>query len=451
MQVKHYTIPSARSKAQIKRNILNTLEKHEDSDDTWLNDMHSGSMTAVSQTHEHTVCYEDLPTMPLAVLKPAFVQQVSAIVAEEMLPDDDKTIKFTKPKKATNDNPLDALLRDETISTITALAPQRIYIERNGVIQPTAVCFSDQQHMLRVIEQLLHTAGHAMPAQSPLSDVRLPDGSFLTVALPPSAPNGPALILRKHEKNVPTLHDLVKQGSMSQAMADVLQVCVQARLNIIVCGHVGSGRTTLLNALCSVIPTYEQIVTIEDVVELRLSQPQVVTLQAHSVNTDRAKHMVAGDLVTYAERIHANRLIVGECRSNEAAALLQAMYNGLDGVMTTMFAHDVRDCLARFETLCLLGNKDHSSAIPKLIKTQIAQSINVVVSISPEHKVTNIAEVQPTDEGILKIQSLFHYQDGSTFAAKNTKGSFEASGFYPTFMERCKAMAISTSHDVFKV
>ncbi len=444
MQTKKYTLPSARLKAQIKRNVLNILEKHNDADDSWLNDMYSGSLTSVAQTQEHTVCYEDVPTMPLTLFAHAPAQDT--ISAEETF-DEDKTIKFVKRRKNTPDNPLVALLADETISVITALGPQRIFIERDGVVQQTSLRFSDEQHMMHTIQQLLQSAGQTMPAQHLVSDIPLPNGVFLTLALPPEAPCGPALTLRKYPKHSPTLHDLVRQASMSRTMADILYACVQARLNIIVCGHNGSGRTTLLNALCAAIPENERIATIEERVELRLRQPQVIALQVHDEPGAEQKRI--RDLVSYAERMHASRIIVGECRSDEAPVLLQAMYNGLDGVMTTMYGHSVKDCLTRLETLCLLKSEAYSSATPKLIRSQIAQSINIVVSLSPEHKVTNIAEVQSADEGPLKIQSLFHYQEGKHFAAKDAKGSFEASGFYPEFVERCKALGISLLRDTF--
>ncbi len=444
MQTKKYPIPSARARTQIRRNILNTLEKHENAD--WLNDVHPASPIATTQTHEHTVCYEDLPTMPLSILNPSLAIQTSGAMHEEELIDEDKTIQLNKRKKNSINNPLDALLRDETISGITALGPQRIYVERNGAIQQTSLRFSDEPHMMRVIEQLLHNAGQSMPIQSPLTNVRLPDDSLLTVALPPSALNGPALTLRKCTKHMSTLYDLVKQGSLNQKMADVLSACVQARLNIWICGPVGSGRTTLLNALCAAIPKDERIVTIEDAAELQLSQSQVVALQAST-----KAHTTISDLVSHAERMHVNHVIVGECRGNEAERLLQSMYNGLNGVMTTMYAQNVRDCLTRFETLCLLASKEQSSPRLALIRTQIAQSIHIVVSLSAEHKVTNIAEIQLLDEGPVKIQSLFHYQESNCIGVKNPEDAFKASGFQPAFLERCKTLGINIPNEVFVI
>ncbi len=392
MHAKKYPIPSARSRTHMRRNILSTLEAQEDSDAAWLNDVRPESPVAAMQTQEHTVCYEDLPTMPLSVFNPS--SAIQAVEHEEEMPDDDTTIHFNKRKQERDTNPLDALLCDETISLITALDPQRIYIERNGVIQQTSLHFLDEQHMLRVIEELLQTAKQPLSRQRPLTDVCLPDGSLLTAVLPPSALNGPAVTIRKRQKNLSTLSDLVKQGSMSQAMANMLYDYVQARLNIVICGPVGSGRTTLLNALCAAIPQHERIVTIEDVAELRLNQPHKIALQ-----TNRAKYTTTSDLLAQATRMHVQRVIVGECRSNEAETLLQAMYNGLNGVMTTMYAPDVQGCLRRFETLCVLASKEQSSIRTQLVRTQIAQSINIVISLSSEHKVTNIAEVQLSEEG----------------------------------------------------
>lgn len=402
MQAKKYSIPSARSRTLIRRNILSTLEIREDPDASWLNDVHPESPVAETQTQEHTVCYEDLPTMPLSVLSPALAVQVAG--PEEELLDDDKTIRFNKHKKERDTNPLAMLLSDDTVSLITALGPRRIFVERNGVIQQTAHHFTDEPHMMRVIEQLLHTAKQSLAAQHPLTDVCLPDGSLLTVVLPPSALNGPALTIRKHQKKLSTLSDLVRQGSLSQAMANMLYDCVQARLNILICGPVGSGRTTLLNALCAAIPEQERIVTIEDTAELRLAQPHVVSLQ-----TSKVAHTTAHDLIVHAEHMHMTRMILGECRSNEAETLLQAMYNGLDGVMTTMYAQNVQDCLTRFETHCVLTDKEQFASQKKLVRTQIAQSINLVISLSAQHKITNMAEIQLIEDGAFKIENLINF------------------------------------------
>ncbi len=397
MHAKKYPIPSARSRTHIRRNILSTLETQEDSDANWLNDVRPESPVAATQTQEHTVCYEDLPTMPLSVFNPSPSIQGVAHKKEE-LPDEDETVRLKIHKQERNTNPLNALFADETVSLITALGPQRIYVERNGVIQQTPLHFSDEQHMVRIIEQLLQTAKHSLSAQQSLTDICLPDGSLLTAVLPPSALNGPALTIRKQQKNLSTLFDLTKQGSMSQMMANMLYDYVQARLNIVICGPVGSGRTTLLNALCAAIPRHERIVTIEDSAELRLNQPHIVALQ-----TNKVAHTTTSDLLTHAERMYVQRVIIGECRSNEAETLLQATYNGLNGVMTTMYAQNVQDCLRRFETLCALAHNEQSSFRTKLIRTQIAQSINVVISLSSEHKVINIAEVQLAEEGDWKV------------------------------------------------
>ncbi len=386
MQVNKYPIPSARSRTLIKRNILNTLEKRNDTDASWLNDVHPESLVAATQTQEHTVCYEDLPTMPLSIINPSFAIQAPITMSEEEPLDEDKTIRFNKQKKESFPNPLDALLHDETISVITALGPRNIYIERDGAIQQTPLHFTDEQHMLSVITHLLSCSGQSLPAQNSLADVRLSDGSLLTVALPPNALNGPALTIRKNRKNKATLDALVQQGCMNQAMAHMLRASVQARMNMVICGPIGSGRTTLLHALCATIPAHERIVTIEDNPELCLPQPQVVALQT-------TPHTTTSDLIAHAIHMHTQRVIIGECHGNEAGSLLQAMYNGLGGVMTTMYARSIQDCLTRFETLCLLGSKEQSSLSSKLIRTQMAQSINLVISLSPEHRVTNVTEV----------------------------------------------------------
>ncbi len=401
MQAKKYSIPSARIRTLIKRNTLHTLEQRESADDTWLNDMSSRPLTTATQTQAHSVFYEDLPTMPLSVLKPLTIPYAVPAHSEEFesAPEEDKTVKFEKRKKVSVASPLDALLQDATISVITALGPRNICIERDGIVQQTPLRFSDESHMMQVIEQLLTTANctlaslAALPTQRVVTDVCLPDGTLLTVALPPHAPHGPALTLRKRRRTALTLPELVRHGSLEQATANILYAHVQACANILVCGHIGSGRTTLLNALCAAIPIHERIITIEDVAELCLPQAQVTMLQGRCLSSERTEHTTIPELIAYAERVRANRLILGECRSDAAFALLQAMYGGLNGVMTTMYAHNAQDCLTRFETLCSLGSKEHSYTHTRLIKAQIAQSIQVIVLLSPEHKVREIVEL----------------------------------------------------------
>ncbi len=447
MQSRNYIVPSARSRTQIKHNMRNTLEKQEYAEDAWLND---ASPTSRTHAQAHTVHYEELPTMPLSMFSSSLVKQnTEDAPSEELLEDTDKTIKLNRRKLERRYGPLDSLLQDKSISIVTALSPKRIYIERNGQIQETPYSFIDEQHMVCVIERLLRSAGQSMPTHSPLTDVRLPDGSFLTVAMPPSAVNGPALTIRKSTKKMLTMNELVEQGWMSQAMADVLLACVQARLNIIACGHVGSGRTTLLNALCAAIPERERIVTIEEVAELRLKQSQVVGLLTQRTGSDTTEQVTLRDLLIHAQRMQASRIIVGECRGNEATELLQAMYSGLDGSMMTMYAHNVKDCLTRFETLCLAGSTQITPTTSALIRTQIAQSLNIVVSLSPEQKITNIAEIQYADGDPLKVQSLFHYRAADKDTASTRKGIFEPSGFYPTFMEKCEAMQVNIPRETF--
>jgi pilus assembly protein CpaF len=284
--------------------------------------------------------------------------------------------------------------------------------------------------------------------------MRLPDGSLVNIVLPPSSVNGPTITIRKGSNKPFSIDDLVQLGTMSCEMGEFLRACVQARLNIVICGGINAGRTTLLNALSTSIPGDQRIATIEDVAELQLSQRHVVTLVSQLTGPETASGTVSmRDLVVHALHIGSERIILGECHSGEVVELFQAMYNGYRGALMTLYANDLRDCLSRLETMYLAG----STTMPvKMIRTQIVTALDVIIHISHlrdgPRKILNIAEVQDANGDTIKLQSIFHYEDTS-FDTKpgEVKGSFEPSGFSPTSLSKIEAIGIHLPREMFQL
>ncbi len=379
--------------------------------------------------------------------------------------------------------PLEPLLKSEDISEITAVGPQHISVMRNGKLQEVADCFEDECHMSRIIENILRRAGRRIDPHWPMADVRLPDGLCVNVIMPPHAIHGPTITIRKTARqSLLSMGDLVQLGSMTQEMADFLVACVQCRLNMVICGSVGSGRTTLLNALASCIPTEQRIITIEDVAELQLSQRHVIALESRQADPfyerscykwrylpprqgtlsggqvtsacggpDAVGRVTMRDLVLQALRMRPERLLVGECRGSEVVELLQAMYSGCNGVLATVYAHNLRDCLTRLEVMYLAGGMHLPIAT---IRAQIVGALDVIVHVSclrdGSHKVMNIAEVQGLEGDIIKLQSIFHYQDTEVDATTGkVQGIFRPGGFRPHCMAKFAAANIQLPREMF--
>ena len=353
--------------------------------------------------------------------------------------------------------PLEPLLKSEDISEITAVGPHHISVMRSGKLQEVADCFEDESHLSRIIESIMRRAGRRIDPHWPMADVRLPDGMCVNVIMPPHAIHGPTITIRKTARQpLLSMVNLVRLGSMAQEMADFLAACVQSRLNMVICGSVGSGRTTLLNALASCIPTEQRIITIEDVAELQLSQKHVIALESRQGDpfyerSDAVGRVTLRDLVLQALRIRPERLLVGECRGSEVVELLQAMYSGCNGVLTTVYAHNLRDCLTRLEVMYLAGGMNLPIAT---IRAQIVGALDVIVHVSclrdGSHKVMNIAEVQGLEGDVIKLQSIFHYQDTELDATTGKlQGIFRPGGFRPHCMAKFAAANIQLPREMF--
>ncbi len=329
--------------------------------------------------------------------------------------------------------PLATLWRDDAVTEIMAVGPRLTVVERNGDMREVPYHFEDEQHMIRIVGAILRSAGRLLDPSIMTTNARLPDGTFVSIIMPPGAVKGPTLTMRKRIKHVPTLAELVKLEMLSEPMAEFLAMCVEARLNIVICGGLRSGRTTLLNALVSCIPAAERIVTLEDVAELQLEQKQVVSLEARLIAPDtsgreRGNSGSMHELLLGALRLRPERIILGDCWNDDAGVLLSALHTGYAGSMFNMYANGLQDCLSRVEMMWLANR----SATPLAVtREQVARTVHVVIYLarlsSGTRKVMNIAEVVGTQDSKIKARSVFHYQENS-----EGRGRFEPGAFVPT-------------------
>ncbi len=304
--------------------------------------------------------------------------------------------------------PLEPFLNDPSVTEVMVNGPDQLYIERNGRIEETEATFLDDAHLLRIIDRIVSQVGRRIDESSPMVDARLPDGSRVNAIIPPLALSGPSLTIRKFSRNALTLENLAGLGSVSEQAADFLARCVEGKLNILISGGTGTGKTTLLNAVSAFVPAAERIVTVEDAAELRLLQRHVVSLESRPPNVEGQGEIRIRELVRNALRMRPDRIIVGEVRGAEALDMLQAMNTGHDGSLTTVHANSARDALHRLEMLVLMGGIE----LPvKAIREQIAGGFDLLVHISRlvdgSRRVTQITEIAGMEGDVVTLQDLF--------------------------------------------
>jgi pilus assembly protein CpaF len=347
--------------------------------------------------------------------------------------------------------PLEPLLRDPTISDILVTTPRLVYIERAGKLYRTPVEFKDDAHLLRIIEKIVARVGRRVDESSPLVDARLPDGSRVNAAIPPVAVDGPLLSIRRFGRDVLQGEDLVKKLALTEGMLQLLTCCVKARLNIVISGGTGAGKTTLLNVLSSYIPEDERIVTIEDAAELRLRQTHVARMETRPANVEGQGAIRIRELVVNALRMRPDRIIVGECRSEEALDMLQAMNTGHDGSLTTVHANNPRDAIGRLEVMVGMANANMGM---RAMRQQISSAVDMFVQVSRfsdgTRRITHVTECVGMEGDLITMQDIFVFEKTGITESGRVTGRFRATGIRPKFYERLRSSGMQLPAAIFQ-
>jgi pilus assembly protein CpaF len=352
--------------------------------------------------------------------------------------------------------PLEPFLRDETVTEIMVNGARDVYVERDGQIQPADVSFSDDAHVLRIIDRIVSQVGRRVDEASPMVDARLPDGSRVNAIIPPLALRGPTLTIRKFSQDPYTLADLAAFGSLTPTAATFLGACVRGKVNVLVSGGTGSGKTTLLNALSAYVPGNERIVTIEDAAELQLQQRHVVALESRPPNVEGEGEVRIRELVRNALRMRPDRIIVGEVRGAETLDMLQAMNTGHEGSLTTIHANTPRDAVHRLEMLVLMGGVE----LPvRAIREQIASAFDLIVHlvrlVDGNRRISRITEVAGLEGDVVTLQDLFVARsaedDGGIVRRHSLLGPLRSSGLMPGFLSKLTTNGVDLPTNVFEV
>lgn len=345
--------------------------------------------------------------------------------------------------------PLEDFLNDDRVTEVMVNRRDQIYVEIEGKLRATDASFTDDAQLLAVIERIVMPLGRRIDEKSPMVDARLPDGSRVNAVIPPLALDGPSITIRKFSREPLQVEDLVRFGTWTPEMAELLRACVQARLNILISGGTGSGKTTLLNVLSSFIPPDDRIITVEDSAELQLKQPHVLRMETRPPNIEGVGQVSIRDLVRNTLRMRPDRIVVGECRGSEALDMLQAMNTGHDGSLTTIHSNSPRDCLNRLETLVMFAGLDLPS---RAIREQIASAIHIVVQQArmPDgsRKITQISELTGMEGQVITLQDIFTYKQEGMRDGK-VVGRHLLTGFVPRFVHELESKGIALPKGIF--
>ncbi|MGH2728655.1 MAG: CpaF family protein [Actinomycetota bacterium] len=415
------------------------------------NDRRATSWTDTKRKVREHVLADLAPKLvgPKALSGPALAKEVKGTV-DRVLRREDMRISPIERQKFVDEvmsdtlgyGPLDAPLADTTITEIMCNAFDDIWIEREGLIEQTDLSFADEEQYHQVIQKIVTGVGRRVDESSPMVDARLPDGSRVNAIVPPLALRGAVLTIRKFSETPYTAKDLVNFGTLSLDFVLLMDACVRGKLNILVSGGTGTGKTTLLNVLSSFIPERERILTIEDAAELKLQQIHVVSLEARPANAEGKGEVRIRELVRNALRMRPDRIVVGEVRGAEALDMLQAMNTGHEGSLTTVHANTPRDALSRLETMVLMAGYD----LPvRAIREQIASALNIVVQLERmtdgSRKVTSVQEIQGLEGDTILLQEVFRFRPHLTAEGRQV-GQMESTGLRPKFLEKLKAHGV---------
>ena len=346
--------------------------------------------------------------------------------------------------------PIQSLLAAPDISEIMIYGHEQVYIERNGKLEDTDIRFEDADHVMRIITRILSPLGRRVDQDTLMADARLPDGSRVNIAIPPVSVDGPSLTIRKFLESKLTIQQSIQLNTMTEHMAEFLEACVAARLNVLITGNTSSGKTTLLNILAGSIPDEERIITIEDAAELNLNQKYVVRMETRMPNVDGVGGVTTRDLVRNALRMRPDRIIVGEVRSGEALDMLQAMNTGHDGSMTTLHANSPRDAISRLETMAMMAGLD----MPLMaLRTQIAAAIDLIVHMERlsdgTRKVVKVTEVPRMEGDIVTLSDIFKFEQTGITSDGKVLGEMEPTGLRPVFTPRLEATGHKLRGEIF--
>ncbi len=347
--------------------------------------------------------------------------------------------------------PIDAILNDPDVTEVMVNGPNQIYVEKLGKLTKTDIRFVDATHLRRIIDKIVGQVGRRVDEATPMVDARLPDGSRVNAVIHPLAIGGPFLTIRKFSVDPLTEDDLIRFGSFDKRVADFMAGCVNGRLNVIISGGTGSGKTTMLNVVSSYIPSTERIATVEDAAELQLRQDHVLSLESRPANLEGKGQITIRDLVRNTLRMRPDRIVVGEVRGGEALDMLQAMNTGHDGSLTTVHSNSPRDTLSRIETMVLMAGFD----LPiRAIREQVSSAVDLIIHIARlrdgSRRVTHITEVEGMEGDIITLQDLFLFDFGMGMSEDGKfLGKLKATGIRPSFSENLKDLGIDLPADLF--
>jgi pilus assembly protein CpaF len=407
----------------------------------------------------HNRLFETLDVTRLESLEPTLASQkvteaISMILDEEgrLLTDADKLRLIEEIKnELLGLGPLEPLLWDDEITDILVNGHSQVYVEKRGKLHATDVKFQDDQHLMLIIDRIVSQVGRRVDEASPMVDARLPDGSRINAIIPPLALDGPALSIRRFGRKRYNIDDLVEKKTLVPEIVEFLRTIVKARLNVLVCGGTGSGKTTMLNCLSLFIPADERIVTIEDSAELMLQQPHVVRLETRPANVEGKGEVSQRDLVKNTLRMRPDRIIVGEVRGGEVFDMLQAMSTGHDGSIATIHANTPRDSMGRLEMMMLLSGVN----IPqRAMRQQIASALNIIVHVSRlsdgSRKIMRISEISGMEGEMVMMQDLFEFKRTGIGPGGEVLGQFLASGIRSTYSQRLEAAGYKLESKLFR-